>query len=145
MSVTVDVNVLVHAVNEDAPEHGAARELMQELADGPGLLHLFWPTLMGFLRISTHPRIMPAPITAAEASGVVGSLLALPHVRTGSEGERFWPTYLGLATPDVRGNLVPDAHLVALMREHGVATIHTLDRGLRRFEGIEVRGIAAGS
>jgi predicted nucleic acid-binding protein len=38
-----------------------------------------------------------------------------------------------------RGRLVADAHLVALMRQHGVRTIVTRDRGFRRFDGIRVR------
>jgi predicted nucleic acid-binding protein len=33
--------------------------------------------------------------------------------------------------------LVPDAHVVALMHQHGVRTIWTRDRGFRRFRGIE--------
>jgi predicted nucleic acid-binding protein len=39
----------------------------------------------------------------------------------------------------VQGSLVPDAHLVALMRENGVRTIWTNDRDFRRFDGILVR------
>lgn len=39
----------------------------------------------------------------------------------------------------VRGNLVPDAHLAALMRQHGVATIWSADRDFRRFDGITAR------
>jgi predicted nucleic acid-binding protein len=35
--------------------------------------------------------------------------------------------------------LVPDAHLVALMRENGVRRIWTSDRDFRRFDGIEAR------
>ena len=38
----------------------------------------------------------------------------------------------------IRGNLVPDAHLVALMRQHGVRTIWTHDRDFRKFNGIRV-------
>jgi predicted nucleic acid-binding protein len=37
-----------------------------------------------------------------------------------------------------RGNLVPDAHLVALMQQQGVATIWTADRDFRKFDGITV-------
>ncbi len=96
---------------------------------------------MGFLRIATHPRILPGPISAAAASSVVGSLLDLPHVRMGAEGQDFWAQYEQAAGRDTRGNLVPDAHLVALMRAHGVRRIHTLDRGFRRFEGIDVQGL----
>lgn len=36
------------------------------------------------------------------------------------------------------GNLVPDAHLAALMLEHGVATIVTRDRDFRRFRGLSI-------
>lgn len=39
----------------------------------------------------------------------------------------------------VRGNPVPDAHLVALMQQYGATTIWSHDRGLRRFDGITVR------
>jgi hypothetical protein len=37
-----------------------------------------------------------------------------------------------------RGNLVPDAHLVALMRQYGVSTIVSHDRDFRMFDGIRV-------
>jgi uncharacterized protein len=37
-----------------------------------------------------------------------------------------------------RGNLVPDAHVVALMLQHDVPTIYTHDRDFRRFDGIDV-------
>jgi len=38
-----------------------------------------------------------------------------------------------------RGNLVPDAHLVALMHQHGISTVWSHDRDLRKFGGITVR------
>jgi uncharacterized protein len=44
-----------------------------------------------------------------------------------------------------RGNLVPDTHLVALMHQHGVATIWSHDRDLRRFSAITVRDPFAAS
>ena len=34
---------------------------------------------------------------------------------------------------------VPDAHLVALMREHGVVTMWSNDRDFRKFDGITVK------
>jgi predicted nucleic acid-binding protein len=39
----------------------------------------------------------------------------------------------------VRGNLISDAHRVALMLENGVGTIWSHDRGLRKFEGVRAR------
>ncbi len=39
----------------------------------------------------------------------------------------------------MRENLVPDAHIVALMHQNGVRTIWTHDRDFRRFDAIDVR------
>jgi predicted nucleic acid-binding protein len=59
-------------------------------------------------------------------------------VQTAGEQERFWECFRDAATEaDVRGNLVPDARVVALMRENGVRVIWTRDRDYRRFPGVE--------
>jgi hypothetical protein len=44
-------------------------------------------------------------------------------------------------TKDVstRGNLVPDAHLAALLSQHGVVTLYTRDRDFRKFSFLDVR------
>jgi toxin-antitoxin system PIN domain toxin len=139
VSVTVDVNVLVYASNEDDPGHEPARELLGRLAAGSELVYLFWPAFMGYLRIATHPAILPHPQSAEAALENVGRLLARPHVRAPGEGPGFWDVYRATAGERLRGDAVPDAHLVALMREHGVRTIYTRDRGFRRFDGIVVR------
>lgn len=139
MSVTVDANILVYASNTDDLAFGSARALVERLAEGPDLVYLFWPTIMGYLRIVTHPGILPKPLTSAEASGNVSALLARPHVRTAGEGEGFWTLFLATAGRQLRGNDVPDAHLVALMRQHGVSTIFTRDRDFRKYEGVEAR------
>lgn len=48
--------VLVYASNEADPVHSTARALVERLAAGPDLVHLFWPALLGYLRIVTHAR-----------------------------------------------------------------------------------------
>lgn len=137
MSVTVDANILVYASNTDDPTFRSARALVERLAEGPDLVYLFWPTIMGYLRIVTHPGILPNPLTFAEATDNVRALLARPHVRTAGEGEGFWTLFLATAGLQLRGNDVPDAHLVALMRQYGVSTIFTRDRDFRRYVGIQ--------
>lgn len=138
MSATVDANVLVYASNEADPVHVPARTLVEQLAAGPDLVYLFWPALMGYLRIVTHPAILPRPLPPADAVGNLTALLSLGHVRAPGEGDGFWELYRSTADTGVRGNAVPDAHLAALMRQHGVTTIYTRDRDYRRFEGIQV-------
>ncbi len=64
--------------------------------------------------------------------------MGLPQTRVLSEGESFWDVYRSITdTLLVRGNLVPDAHLAALLLEHGVRRIYTRDRDFRKFDGLK--------
>jgi toxin-antitoxin system PIN domain toxin len=139
VSSTVDANILVYASNRADSLHGAAEGLVDRLAAGPELVYLFWPTIMGYLRIVTHPAILPRPLSPRDAMRNVEALIDRPHVRSPGEGEGFWPLYRSAAGEHARGNDVPDGHLVALMRQHGVRLIYTRDRGFRRFDGIDAR------
>lgn len=139
MSATVDANILVYASNTADPIHRPAVDLVRRLAEGPELVYLFWPTIMGYLRIVTHASILPRPLAPGEAMRNVEALFDRPNIRVAGEGEAFWPAFRRAAGDHARGNDVPDAHLVALMRQHGVRLIYTRDRGFRRFDGIEAR------
>jgi uncharacterized protein len=138
LSVTVDANVLLYASDESSPFHTRARALLDRVANGDELVYLFWPTVMAYLRIATHPAVFETPLPPADAVANIESLLEQPNVQTAGEQDRFWPLYLRLAREaDARGNLVSDAHLVALMAENGVRTIWTHDRDYRRFPSVE--------
>lgn len=78
MSTTIDVNVLVHASNRADLVHEAALSLVERLARGPELVYLFWPVLMGYLRVVTHPGVLPRPLSPADAAANVGALLLPP-------------------------------------------------------------------
>lgn len=140
MSYAIDVNVLLYASDAASPFSGRAREFLQRCAAGSEVLCLAWPTLMSYLRLSTHPAIFAAPLSPNEAERNVRSLLALPHARALSEQEGFWEIYRqttrGLA---VRGNDVPDAHLAALLRQHDVPTLYTNDRDFLKYSSLKVR------
>lgn len=139
MSSTVDANLLLYASDTSSRYHEPAQAFLRARAAGPDLFYLFWPTIMAYLRIATHPGIFASPLDPETAAANIESLLAPTHVRTGGETERFWEIWRattgGMA---VRGNLVPDSHVAALMREHGVGTIWSSDRDLRKFTGIRV-------
>jgi toxin-antitoxin system PIN domain toxin len=140
VSFTVDANVLLYASDESSRYHEPAESFLRDLAGGPEIAYVFWPTVMAYLRIATHPTVFTDPLTSEEALANVESLLALPHVRTAGEQDRFWRLYVDASTrARARGNLVPDGHVVALMLENGVRTIWTHDRDYRRFDEIEVR------
>jgi uncharacterized protein len=138
VSSTVDTNILIYASNASDPLHDTAESLVRRLAAGPELLYLFWPALLGYVRIVTHSAILPRPLTARQAMANVEALLDRPHVRAPGEADGFWALYRYVGDR-ARGNDVPDAHLVALMRQNGVRLIYTRDRAFRQFEGIEPR------
>jgi toxin-antitoxin system PIN domain toxin len=139
MSATLDVNILVYASNAADPAHDKARALVDRLAAGPEIVYLFWPTLLGYLRVVTHPGLLPRPLSSLDAQRNIEALIDRPHVRSPGETDGFWPIFRQSAGAQARGNDVPDAHLAALMRQHGVRVIYTRDRGFRRFDGIEAR------
>lgn len=139
MSVTIDTNVLIYASNRTDPAYEPARALVEHLATGPEIFYLFWPTIMGYLRIATHPGILPQPLNPSDATSNITQLLAQPHIQTVGEEESFWEFYRIAAGNHARGNDVPDIHIVALMRQHGVNAIYTRDRDFRRFDDIELR------
>jgi uncharacterized protein len=139
LSFTFDANVLLHASDETSAYHPRARGFLDELARGDELVicsgRPSW-------RISGSLRLRPSSRSRfpAEAVANIERLLALPHVQTTGEQDRFWASYRRVAAEgDARGNLVSDAHDVALMVENGVRTIWTRDRDYRRFAGIEAR------
>lgn len=140
MSVTIDANILLYASDDASPRQVAARDLLGGLAAGPDLVYLFWPVVMAYLRIATHPRVFERPLDPATARANVGRLLERPHVRCPGEGDGFWALFEATVERDtVRGNLVTDAHIATLMRQHGVGTIWSADRDFRRFPGVTMR------
>jgi toxin-antitoxin system PIN domain toxin len=140
VSYSLDVNILLYASDRTSDRHVRARDLLESCAAGPEILCLTWPTLMSYLRIATHPRIFATPLSPDEALGNISALIGLPHVRAVSELEGFLGAYkhVGGEMP-VRGNLVPDAHVAAILFQHGVRTIYSNDRDFRKFQSLDVR------
>jgi toxin-antitoxin system PIN domain toxin len=140
VSYSLDVNVLLYASDRSSDRHPRARRFVESCAAGPEILCLTWPTLMSYLRIATHPRIFSAPLSPDDALGNVSALLGLSHVRAVSELDGFVETYRHVAGgAPVRGNLVPDAHVAAILFQHGVRTLYSSDRDFRKFQSLDVR------
>ena len=140
MSYALDVNMLLYASDTSSPRHAAAKGFLERCAQGPETCCVAWITLMSDLRIATHAAIFDRPRQPAQAQANVEKLISRTHVRTLSELEGFWDTYSQLtAQPPVRGNLVPDAHLAAILHQHGVATLYSADTDFRRFDFLDVR------
>jgi len=139
MSYSVDVNVLLYASDQASPRYDKAIQFLQNRASHPELFCICWSTLMAYIRISTHPSIFSNPLSPEEAFENIENLLKQPRVRVLSEDDGFLAIYRQVSGNfPVRGNLVPTAHLAALLLQHGVRRIYTADSDFKKFEFLEV-------
>lgn len=108
------------------------------MTTGP-LVGIPWPTIIAFLRISTHPRALQRPLSIETAWRVAQSWLERPNVRVPVPTERH-PEVLGrlLASGKAAGNHAPDAHLAALALEWGLELL-SADRDFARYQGLRWR------
>lgn len=134
----VDLNLLLYAVNQDAPQHARARAWWEQAVAEDEPVGLAWTVALGFIRLATRPGLFPRPLACGEALDVVEGWLALSNVLTLHPGERHWPVLRDLLRgAGTAGNLTTDAHLAALAIEYG-ATLYSSDNDFTRF-GRELR------
>lgn len=135
-----DTNVLVYAANSDAPEHQPCRALVEEWRERREPWHLTWGIVYEFLGVTTHPDVLPAPLSSAESWSFLEGVLAAPalHVLTETNRHRGVLSEIIAEMPSLQGNMFPDAHIAALMREHGIRRIFTRDTDFHRFSFLEV-------
>ena len=139
MSRSFDVNILLYASDTTSEHHQAASEFVRTIAEDGEAAYLAWVTVMSYLRIATHPRIFESPLSPKEAQTNIDALISVPNVHCISELDGFWKTYLEIAGEvPVRANLVPDAHLATILKQHGIRTLYTHDRDFRRFPFLRV-------
>jgi len=129
----VDLNVLLYAVNSSSRQHPVARGWLESAIASHEPTGLAWTVLLGFLRLTTRPGILPRPLRVEEASEVISDWLAQPGVRLVMETDEHWLHLRRLlASSGTGGNLTMDAHLAALAISHG-ATLVSFDNDFARF------------
>ena len=112
------------------------RRWLEGFCETPERIGIPWLTLWAFVRISTNPRLSPAPLPAREAFQIVHTLLAQPKVTLVEPGRRHAEILERLVVKNrITGPLVTDAVLAALCVEHG-STLASTDRGFARFAGL---------
>lgn len=132
----VDANVLLYAVNSDAPRHDAARAWLDESLSGEATVAFSWVALLAFMRLSTNIGLFPVPLTTDGALDRVDAWLsAAPAVVLEPTLEHHRVMRRLLAGVGVGGNLVNDAHLAALSIEYRGVVV-SYDNDFARFPGI---------
>jgi toxin-antitoxin system PIN domain toxin len=129
----IDANLLLFAIHRKSALHAAARDWLTAQLNGSRRVGLPWQSLASFLRIATHPRAFERPLEPAVAWERVTDWLSCSVAWIPQPG-RDHARILGelIVRYEVRGNLLPDAHLAALAIEHGVA-VFSADTDFARF------------
>ena len=134
--IVPDVNLLVHAYNSESRVHAAARAWWEALLNGVRPVGLPWVTILGFIRVATHPRVFARPLSPQAACAPVRAWLERPFVAILHPGQRHAEILFGLLERlGTGGNLATDAHLAALCIEHQ-AELHSTDADFSRFSGL---------
>jgi toxin-antitoxin system PIN domain toxin len=134
--IVPDVNLLVYAVHQESPEHLRARPWLDALLAGDEPVGFPWVVLMGFVRITTNPRVMHAPWSVDEAVTLVDQWLAQPASTVIDPTGEHWRILSRLLREGGRGaSLTTDTHLAALCIERG-AVLHSADNDFARFKSL---------
>jgi toxin-antitoxin system PIN domain toxin len=132
----VDANVLIYAVDSEAPAHARAAAWLTERLNGDHRVGIPWESLTAFVRIVTHPRAAARPLSAIDAWRHVDDWLAVSTVWTPVPTERHADVFGALVRKyRLTGNLIPDAHLAALAIQHGLE-VCSADTDFARFTEI---------
>ena len=135
----VDANVLLYAMNEDAPQHAAARLWLETALSGSETVGFAWVVLLAFLRLSTRPAVFTRPLLPEESLGLIEAWLGQPCATIVHPGDRHLRILKDLVERlGTGGNLTSDAHLAALALEHG-ADLCSCDADFSRFPGLRWR------
>jgi uncharacterized protein len=135
--ILVDTNLLIYAVNEDAPLHRKAKAWLESAISGPGTVGFSWSVVLAFLRLTTRPGLFRNPLAVETAFDLIASWLEQPSATVVQAGPRHLRILreLVLAT-GTGGNLTSDAHLAAMAIEHG-AELCSSDTDFARFAGLK--------
>src|ERR1022692_1428840 len=74
----IDANVLVYAMDADAPQHAASRALLDAAGDPSITLYVTSQILCEFYSLITNPRRVARASSSTEALNIISAMLALP-------------------------------------------------------------------
>lgn len=132
----VDANLLLWAHHQQFAQHGPARAWWAATLSTASTVSIPWPTMLAFVRISTHPRALQQPLGVTAAYGVVEGWLARPNVSTPVPTARHARLFGRLLREGrASGNHSTDAHLAALAIEWGLV-LASADRDFSRYPGL---------
>ena len=135
----IDANLLLYAVNKDAPLHAKAKAWLETTLSGRETVAFSWNVILAFVRLTTRPGLFRNALSPERAIDLVAAWLDQPSATVVHPGPRHLPILRGLLTSlGTGGNLTSDAHLAALAIEQN-AELCSCDADFARFAGLDWR------
>lgn len=137
--IVPDANLLLYAYDSASPYHAPASAWLEATLSGREAVGLTHPVLFAFVRIATSARVYDRPMTLDKAAEHVHSWIDRTVSRVLRPGPHHADDVLALLADagSSGGNLVTDAQIAALAREHR-GVVHTADHDFRRFPSVRV-------
>lgn len=126
---SLDTNILVYAVNEDAPEHPKAQAILGEMLADPDQWLLADQVLFEFYKALRNPRILENPLDARAAAERLSFLCEESGVARCCHQLEQWDDVLSaLGKPETPYQRTHDIILAATLRASGVTRFHARNR-----------------
>ena len=137
--IAVDTNILIYAHRGETELHDAAASRLTALAEGVERWALPVFCVTEFMRVVTHRRVFKPPSTVEQAAAFIEGITSAPGCEVVQPGPEFLQRLLETAREaDSHGNLMFDAQIAAVCREHGIDGILTNDSDFARFNALHV-------
>lgn len=138
--IALDTNILAYALVSSQPEHAAANTWLQRNT---------WPLVTTginigeTLRLLTHPRIFPRPLTSSVAIHTLRQFCEAWQVRQIQEADTWLEDLATLlhTLPDIRGNELFDTRIALCLQHHGVKRLCTNDSDFVKYPFLTLQQI----
>lgn len=128
----IDTNILIDLLVVDVPGHAKTTQGIGELHDDLCTT----PTNVGeCLRLLTHPRVFPLPLSATAATEALVELFDFFRIRVLEEDSDWWKAIpeMEREIPGLRGNEIFDARIALTLRTNNVKRIYTRDADFKKY------------
>lgn len=126
----IDANILIYAVNTDAPQHAASRQLLEAALDPAVTLYVTSQILCEFYSVITNPKRIAVAFSSAEAVQMISDLLELPGLHVlALPAQAVTGLMALLKRRPVTAAGVFDLQIVAAMQANNIQRIYTFNPG----------------